>query len=83
MDQKWSEAVQTLLRLRRQREKDNLDFLHELEELESRVFKELCVKRKYMKQCEPSYCCFRITGSCEFIKTWHEIKCELDSLNRD
>lgn len=35
--------------------------------LEIKFFKEFCLKQ-YLKECEPGYCVFRITNSCEYVK---------------
>lgn len=38
-----------------------------IKQLETKFFKEFCLKQ-YLKECEPGYCVFRITNSCEYVK---------------
>ncbi|CAG0962273.1 MAG: hypothetical protein MPEBLZ_03994 [Candidatus Methanoperedens nitroreducens] len=38
-----------------------------IKQLEIKFFKEFCLKQ-YLKECEPGYCVFRITNSCEYVK---------------
>ena len=43
------------------------DIEKELEELKLKLFKNLCPKG-YKDECEPAYCIFRITNSCDYVK---------------
>jgi len=46
----------------------------EIDRLENKLAKNLCPKGK--SRCEPSYCTFRITDSCPFLKRWRNILSE-------
>ncbi|AMM40845.1 hypothetical protein HS1_001041 [Candidatus Desulfofervidus auxilii] len=46
--------------------------------LEHRLFKLLCPKH-YLDECEPAYCVFRITDSCEYIKILRKLNKEIES----
>jgi len=46
-----------------------------VKEIEHRLFKLLCPKH-YLDECEPAYCVFRITDSCEYLKILRKINQE-------
>jgi len=53
------------------KEKENIE--KEIEKIQNELLQKLCPKEK--KECEPTYCIFRLTGSCRslILKKWHKI----------
>ncbi len=52
------------------------EFERYLKELEGYLFKKYCMKG-YLSECEPEYCSYRITRTCEYIFVIRFIKNEL------
>jgi len=50
-------------------QKHNLE--EEIQRLQNELVRRLCPKEK--TECEPTYCMFRLTNSCPFIKRWTNI----------
>lgn len=68
MKTELSEIITEIKLLEKERTKNN----EEIKKLEHQLFKELC-RKNYLKECEPAYCFFNITGTCEYIKVMNEI----------
>jgi len=46
----------------------------DIRSLEDEIFPFLCVKRRYLKDCEPGYCIFRLTAKCPWIKAIKKLR---------
>lgn len=57
--------------------KKQIDKERETEEKLKILFNEYCLK-DYLNECEPAYCVFRITNSCEYIKILNKLYREAD-----
>ena len=68
MNDKIKQSITELKKLIKQSDKNK----QKIEELEQKLFEELCSK-DYLDKCEPEYCVFRITDSCEYLKTIRKI----------
>jgi len=49
-----------------------------IKEIGHKLFKLLCPKH-YLDKCEPAYCLFRLTDSCEYIKILRKLNKEIKS----
>lgn len=52
------------------------DIDKKIEELQNQLVQKLCPKEK--KECEPEYCTFRLTDTCDFLREWRKILQEAD-----
>ena len=61
-------TIEELRKLMKEKHKNE----EKIKELERVLFRELCPKH-YLEDCEPAYCVFRITDSCEYLKSLRKI----------
>jgi|GEM_PF-2431406 hypothetical protein len=50
-----------------------------IEELKNELYVKFCLK-EYLEECDPAYCSFRITNSCEYIKILRSLNRELTNI---
>lgn len=77
MRESWQKQVEDLRKLKQDSDRYVAEFEKSLRSLEKEVFDEHCPKRHYMSLCEPAYCVFRFTNTCEFLEKWSDIRNEL------
>ncbi|MBL7094555.1 hypothetical protein ISS22_11355 [candidate division KSB1 bacterium] len=71
IEEKFSSDEELLRLIKKvEREKAYNDVKINLAEVEKYCFKKYCMK-EYLNTCEPAYCSFQITNSCDYIKVIH------------
>jgi hypothetical protein len=53
----------------------------QIRKLEHRLFEELCNK-PYLDNCEPAYCVFQLTNTCEYVKVIRKIHTTRNNQNK-
>jgi len=67
LKRKSDKLLSELLEFSKLNEKILMDWKELVKKTDKQLFRDYCYK-KYLKNCEPMYCTYRITNSCEYPK---------------
>lgn len=71
-----------IAKLKELKESKPKSYMLKLKEIEKELFNKHCLKKEYNKECEPTYCSFRATHTCNFIKEFSRILNGLEEKER-